>query len=268
VLGRRGPAQASFTTPELQELGELAGADVAVDAADLELDAASEALLEHDTNARRNLEVLRGFSERKPSGKPKTLRLRFLVSPVAIHGDERVESVEVVQNRLEERDGRQVAVPTDEHEALECGLVFRSVGYRGVAVPDVPFDERRGTIRNDGGRVLDEGGEALPAVYCAGWIKRGPTGIIGTNKKDANETVALLLEDAAAGRLRHSPEATAEAVDALLGERNVDAVLYAGWASIDDVERAAGEKLGRPRVKLVTWDQLLEASRQLAAEAG
>ncbi len=268
VLGRRGPAQASFTTPELQELGELAGADVAVDAADLELDAASEALLEHDTNARRNLEVLRGFSERKPSGKPKTLRLRFLVSPVAIHGDERVESVEVVQNRLEERDGRQVAVPTDEHEALECGLVFRSVGYRGVAVPDVPFDERRGTIRNDGGRVLDEGGEALPAVYCAGWIKRGPTGIIGTNKKDANETVALLLEDAAAGRLRHSPDATAEAVDALLGERNVDAVLYAGWASIDDVERAAGEKLGRPRVKLVTWDQLLEASRQLAAEAG
>ncbi len=268
VLGRRGPAQASFTTPELQELGELAGADVAVDAADLELDAASEALLEHDTNARRNLEVLRGFSERKPSGKPKTLRLRFLVSPVAIHGDERVESVEVVQNRLEERDGRQVAVPTDEHEALECGLVFRSVGYRGVAVPDVPFDERRGTIRNDGGRVLDEGGEPLPAVYCAGWIKRGPTGIIGTNKKDANETVALLLEDAAAGRLRHSPDATAEAVDALLGERNVDAVLYAGWASIDDVERAAGEKLGRPRVKLVTWDQLLEASRQLAAEAG
>jgi ferredoxin--NADP+ reductase len=268
VLGRRGPAQASFTTPELQELGELAGADVAVDAADLELDAASEAVLEHDTNARRNLEVLRGFSERKPSGKPKTLRLRFLVSPVAIHGDERVESVEVVQNRLEECDGRQVAVPTDEHEALECGLVFRSVGYRGVAVPDVPFDERRGTIRNDGGRVLDEGGEPLPAVYCAGWIKRGPTGIIGTNKKDANETVALLLEDAAAGRLRHSPEATAEAVDALLGERNVDAVLYAGWASIDDVERAAGEKLGRPRVKLVTWDQLLEASRQLAAEAG
>jgi ferredoxin--NADP+ reductase len=268
VLGRRGPAQASFTTPELQELGELAGADVAVDAADLELDAASEALLEHDTNARRNLEVLRGFAERKPSGKPKTLRLRFLVSPVAIHGEQRVESVEVVQNRLEERDGRQVAVPTDEREMLECGLVFRSVGYRGVAVPDVPFDERRGTIRNESGRVLDEAGEPLPAVYCAGWIKRGPTGIIGTNKKDANETVALLLEDAAAGRLRHSPEATAEAVDALLGERNVDAVLYAGWASIDDAERAAGEKLGRPRVKLVTWDQLLEASRQLAAEAG
>jgi ferredoxin--NADP+ reductase len=268
VLGRRGPAQASFTTPELQELGELAGADVAVDSADLELDEASEALLEHDTNARRNVEVLRGFAERKRSGKPKTLRLRFLVSPVAIHGDERVESVELVQNRLEKRDGRQVAVPTDERETLECGLVFRSVGYRGVAVPDVPFDERRGTIRNESGRVLDEAGEPLPAVYCAGWIKRGPTGIIGTNKKDANETVALLLEDAAAGRLRHSPEATAEAVDALLGERNVDAVLYAGWASIDDVERSAGEKLGRPRVKLVTWDQLLEASRQLAAEAG
>jgi ferredoxin/flavodoxin---NADP+ reductase len=268
VLGRRGPAQASFTTPELQELGELGGADIAVDAADLQLDAASEASLEHDTNARRNVEVLRRFAQRKPSGKSKTLRLRFLVSPVAIHGDERVESVDVVQNRLEERDGLQVAVPTDEREAIECGLVFRSVGYRGVGVPYVPFDERRGTIRNEGGRVLDEAGEPLAGVYCAGWIKRGPTGIIGTNKKDATETVMRLLEDAAAGRLRHREEATAEAVDALLDERSVRAVLYAGWASIDEVERTAGEKLGRPRVKLASWEELLEAAEQMAAEAG
>src|SRR5213083_1710866 len=133
IVGRRGPAQASFTTPELQELGELAGADVVVDPADLQLDPRSEASLEHDTNARRNLEVLRAFAEREPSGKPVTLRLRFRLSPVAIHGEGKVEAVELVRNRLEERNGALAGVPTDEHETLECGLVFRSVGYRGVA---------------------------------------------------------------------------------------------------------------------------------------
>ena len=147
VVGRRGPAQASWTTQELKELGELAGADVVVDPAELELDPASEASLEHDTNSKRNMEVLRDFASREPTGKPVTVRLRFLASPVALHGDHRVESIELVRNRLEEQDGRLVAVPTDEHETLECGLVFRSVGYRGVGLPELPFDERRGTIR-------------------------------------------------------------------------------------------------------------------------
>src|SRR5438128_9348205 len=154
VVGRRGPAQASFTTPELQEMGDLAGADVVVDPVELELDAASAAALEHDTNARRNIEVLRGFADREPTGKPVSLHLRFLLSPLAIHGDEKVEAIELVRNRLEEQDGRLVAVPTDERETIDCGLVFRSVGYRGVALPDLPFEERRGTIRNDCGRVL------------------------------------------------------------------------------------------------------------------
>jgi ferredoxin--NADP+ reductase len=264
VVGRRGPAQASFTTPELQELGELAGADVVVDSADLELDAASEAALEHDTNARRNVEVLRGFAQRQATGKPVTLRLRFFLSPLAIHGDGKVEAVELVRNRLEERDGALVAVPTDEHETLECGLIFRSVGYRGVALPDLPFEERRGTIRNDGGRVLDDEGAQVHGVYCAGWIKRGPTGIIGTNKKDAAETVSRLIDDVREGRLRHKEEATAEAVEALLTERRARAVLYPGWTGIDELERAAGEKLGRPRVKLRTWDELLEAAERVA----
>jgi ferredoxin/flavodoxin---NADP+ reductase len=267
IVGRRGPAQASFTTPELKELGELAGADVAVDPAELELDPASEAALETNTNARRNVEVLREFAEREPQGKPVTVRLRFLVSPVALHGESRVESVELVHNRLEEKNGRLVAVPTDEKETIECGLVFRSVGYRGVGLPDVPFDERRGTIRNDRGRVLGDGGEPLSRVYCAGWIKRGPTGIIGTNKKDAAETVELLLEDVRGGRLAHRPAAARDALEKLLVERGVKAVVYAGWTSIDEVERAAGEKLGRPRVKLRTWEELLEAAHQVAAEA-
>ena len=266
ILGRRGPAQASWTTQELKEMGELAGADVAVDPAELELDPASEASLETDTNSRRNIEVLREFAERYSSGKPTTIRFRFFVSPAAIHGEDRVEAIDLVRNRLGERDGRLVAVPTDERETIDCGLAFRSVGYQGVPLPELPFDERRATIRNNGGRVIGDEGEPLPGVYCAGWIKRGPTGIIGTNKKDATETVTLLLEDAREGRLVHKDEASAEAVEAALAARGARPVLYAGWTSIDEFERAAGEKLGRPRVKLRTWDELLEAAERVAAK--
>jgi len=244
VVGRRGPAQAAFTTPELAELGELAGADVIVDPADL------EAAEPTDTNSERNLEVLREFAGRQPAGKPKRVVLKFFVSPVAIHGGERVESIELVRNVLDD-DNR--AVPTDERETLSCGLVFRSVGYRGVALPGVPFEERSGVIPNEGGRVA-------PGVYVAGWIKRGPTGVIGTNKKDATETIERLLAD-----LRDAPRkgTTAEDVDALLDERGVRRVVYAGWLAIDEVERSAGEPLGRPRVKLCTWDELLAASERL-----
>src|SRR6266511_2480924 len=266
IVGRRGPAQASWTTQELKEMGALAGADVAVDPAELELDPVSEAALEHDTNTRRNLDVLRDFAARRPSGKPVTLRFRFFLSPVAVHGDGKVEAVQLVRNRLEERDGRLAAVPTEERETVGCGLVFRSIGYQGIGLPDLPFDERRGTIRNDCGRVVGDDSEPVPRVYCAGWIKRGPTGIIGTNKKDAMETVALLLEDVHEGRVAHKEEASAEAPETLLAERGVRAVLYAGWTSIDELERAAGEKLGRPRVKLRSWDELLEAADRVAAE--
>jgi len=244
VVGRRGPAQASWTTQEL--------------------DAAGEAALEHDTNTRRNIDVLREFAEREATGKPVTLRFLFFRSPVAIHGDGKVEAIELVRNRLEEQDGRLVAVPTDERETVECGLVFRSVGYRAVALPDLPFDERRGTIRNEGGRVVHDDDKPAAGVYCAGWIKRGPTGIIGTNKKDATETVALLLEDVRAGRVRHREDVTADAVEATLADRGVRAVLYEGWTGIDELERAAGEKLGRPRVKLRTWDELLDAAERVA----
>ena len=267
TLGRRGPAQAAFTPVELAEMGELAGADVVVDPAELELDAATSAQAEADTRVRRNMDILRGFAARTPTGKPRTVRLRFLVSPVAVLGDGRVEAVEIVRNRLEVRDGRTVAVPTDEREIIPCGLVFRSVGYHGVELPGVPFDAARGTIRNDCGRVLDDDGEHVSGVYCAGWIKRGPTGIIGTNKKDANETVELLLDDIRAGKLSHGEHATAEAVDALLDERGVRRVVYSGWLSIDTLERSRGEPLGRPRVKLATWDELLDAAETVAAEA-
>jgi ferredoxin--NADP+ reductase len=249
VVGRRGPAQASFTTPELHEMGELAGADVVVDPADLE---GAEA---KDTNSERNLVVLREFAAREPEGKPRRVVFRFFRSPVAILGGERVEAIELVRNELDENER---AVPTEEHETLPCGLVFRSVGYRGVELPGVPFDSASGTIPNERGRVE-------PGVYSAGWIKRGPTGVIGTNKKDATETVELLLEDAAAGRLGPKPDATAGAVDALLAERGVRVVEYAGWCAIDEAERSAGEKGGRPRVKLCSWDELLAAAGRIAA---
>ncbi len=251
IVGRRGPAQAAFTTPELQEMGELAGADVFVDPAEL------EGAEPKDTNAERNLAVLHELAEREPEGKPRRVVFRFLHSPVAILGDDRVEAIELVRNELDENE-RPVA--TDERETLPCGLVFRSVGYRGVELPGLPFDERSGTIPNEGGGVA-------PGVYCAGWIKRGPTGVIGTNKKDATETVELLLEDAAAGRLERKPAATTAAVDELLGERGVRVVEYAGWTAIDEAERAAGEKLGRPRVKLCTWDELLAAAERVASES-
>jgi ferredoxin/flavodoxin---NADP+ reductase len=265
ILGRRGPAEAAFTPPELAELADLAGADVIVDPAELELDTVSVARADADTRVRRNVEILNGFASQTPAGKPKTLRLRFLTSPVAIHGAQRVEAVEIVRNRLEERDGRLVAVPTEKRETIPCGLVFRSVGYRGVALPGVPFDESRGTIRNKGGRVLDDECAPLPRLYCAGWIKRGPTGIIGTNKKDAAETVQLLLEDARAGRIADDESRTADAVDALLDRRGVRRVVYTGWQAIDTSERARGEPLGRPRVKLVTWPDLLDAAEVVAA---
>jgi ferredoxin--NADP+ reductase len=257
LLGRRGPAQASFTPPELAELGELAGAEVLVDPAELELDAASAASLEAGREtARRNVEILRGFAEREPAGKPRRVRLRFCVSPVQILGEGRVEAVEVARNRLEQADDGSIrAVPTEEVEVIPASLVFRSVGYHGVPLPGLPFDERRGTIANDGGRVA-----GAPGIYVAGWSKRGPSGVIGTNKKDATETVKLLLEDAHAGLLTRESD---ETVEDLLRERGVGFVEYAGWEAIDEHERARGEPQGRPRVKLETWDTLLERARQL-----
>jgi ferredoxin/flavodoxin---NADP+ reductase len=252
MLGRRGPVQAAFTPPELKELGELAGADVIVDANDLRLDPESERELEADRErARRNFELLQEFAQRPPQGKHRRIVLRFLASPLAILGNGKVEAVEIVRNELVEEDGRVVARPTGEIEVVPAGLVLRSVGYKGVALPGVPFDERSCTIPNDCGRV-----HGAERTYVAGWIKRGPSGVIGTNKKDASETVQLLLEDARAGKLvRDDPSLTLEA---LLDERGAHYVEYDGWQAIDAAERSAGEPLGRPRVKLTAWEQLLE----------
>ena len=255
VVGRRGPVQAAWTPVEVGELGELAGADILVDPVELELDEASTAELEAaPPTVKRNVEHLRAYAARQPEGKPRAIRLRFLRSPVAILGDGQVEAIELVRNQLV--DGRAVA--TDDRETLECGIVFRSVGYRGMPLDGVPFDEDACVVPNDRGRVLGPAGEPVAGVYCAGWIKRGPTGVIGTNKKDATETAAAVLEDARAGRLERGRPASA--IDELLAERGVPVVTQAGWEAIDAAERAAGEPRGRPRVKLAEWDALLEAA--------
>ena len=266
LLGRRGPAQAAFTYPELCELGELSRADVHVDLEELELDPHSARWLAEEGNptARRNVERLREFAARRPTGKSHRISLRFLRSPVEVLGDGAdgpVTGVRVVRNRIDwEPDGGLRAVATEEFEEIECGLVLRSIGYRGRPVDDVPFDERRGLIRNEGGRVCDEESREHRGEYVVGWIKRGPSGVIGTNKKDAADTVAKVLDDSAANRLNEPPDPHPQAAARWIFERVPTAVEWDGWVAIDEREREAGEPAGRPRVKLVTHAELLEAA--------
>lgn len=265
VLGRRGPAQAAFTNPELRELAELELADVIVDPADVELDPDSAATLETaDATIQRNVETLTAYSTLEPSGKPRRVVLRFLTSPVAIEGDGRVEALVVERNELvAAEDGSLKARPTGATERIETGLVLRAVGYVGRPLPGVPFDERRQTVLNDGGRVLDPDSQRpIPGLYAAGWIKRGPSGVIGTNKKCAQETTGRMLEDFAAGLLP-TPSDTPEALLERLRGNGTNVIDYSGWEAIDAHERALGEPAGRPRVKLVRRDEQLQ--RAIAA---
>jgi ferredoxin/flavodoxin---NADP+ reductase len=263
IVGRRGPAQAAFTNPELLELGELSDADVIVDPAELD-----RALAVHDPDAeaditrRRNVEILRSYAERPPSGHPKRVVLRFLLSPSALlPGDDgRLGSIELVRNELVPTPGGGLrAQATGERETIAAGLAFRAIGYRGIPLPGVPFEERSGVIPSEGGRILDPAtGSPLPGEYVVGWIKRGPSGVIGTNKKDAQETVDAILADLAGARRPLEPDASdAESVEAMLRACQPDLVTYAGWSEIDRHERALGEAAGRPRVKLTQIDEML-----------
>ena len=260
VLGRRGPAQAAFTNPEIKELGEMVDADVIVDPGEVELDPATQAFIETaDKTSRVNVDILRDFSERAPEGKHKRIVLRFLASPVEIRGDGKVEKMIIGRNQLVEKDGSLRAQDSGEREEIECGLVLRSVGYRGVPIEGVPFDDRTGLILNEGGRVLDshDAGHKT-GHYAAGWIKRGPSGVIGTNKKDANETVAHLLEDLGSGALLDPARPEATAVDELLEEKDIRFVSFEDWQLIDEAEQSAGEPHGRPRVKFVRIEEMLD----------
>jgi ferredoxin/flavodoxin---NADP+ reductase len=263
VLGRRGPAQAAFTSAELRELGRLDGVDTRVDPAEIELDPVSRDWLEQEGTftARKNVELLREIASR-PSNADAERRivLRFLRSPVEIGGDGAVEAVDVRRNEIvRAEDGTLRARPAGEEvETIPCGLVLRSVGYRAVPLPDVPFEERRFILPNERGRVLTPDGDPLPGVYAVGWIKRGPTGILGTNKRDAEETVSCLVEDLGARTLT-PPVAAAEEIDALLAERCPGLVTVEGWRAIDGQELERGRAEQRPRVKLASRDELLDA---------
>jgi ferredoxin/flavodoxin---NADP+ reductase len=260
VLGRRGPAQAAFTNPEVRELGELARADIVVDPAE-----AAAATEPGTPTQKRNVELFREYAARESSGKSHRIELRFLRSPVEVLGegsDGPVTGIRVGLNRLEDAGGGRLrAVPTGEEEVIECGLVLRSIGYRGRPLGDIPFDERRGLIRNDGGRVCEGDGAPCRGEYVVGWIKRGPSGVIGTNKKDAADTVARVLEDRDAGTLAAPSQPDPDEIAQWLAERAPDAVTWEGWQAIDEAERRAGEPQGRPRVKLVRLADLVAAGR-------
>jgi ferredoxin--NADP+ reductase len=249
LLGRRGPAQAAFTTKELRELGELADADVIVDPAGLAFDAASEQAIAQDRAIARNVDVIREWAERTPVGRSRRIHVHFLARPVELRGEERVAQVDIERTAL---DGSGGAVGTGVLATIEANLVVRSVGYRGVPLPGVPFEA--GIIPSVDGRVVTAG-SPVPGLFVAGWIKRGPTGIIGTNKKDAVATVAALLEDAAAGRL----PAPSGDPDALLAGRTI--VSTEGWRRIDAAERALGSARGRPRTTIHERSALLDAAR-------
>lgn len=263
ILGRRGPAQAAFTNPEIKELGEMAEADIIVAPSEVEIDPFSQAYLESteaDRKDIRNVDILKRYAQQSPEGKPKQIILRFLASPVEIIGTERVEAIKIVKNELYKNErGVLRPRPTDQYETLPVGLVFRSVGYRGVALPDVPFYDAWGIIPNNDGRVLTEHdtGEQVIGEYCVGWIKRGPSGIIGTNKPDSVATVKHLLDDLENKNLLSPSIPTPSAIESLLQARKVKYVTYADWQILDALELETGEKEGRSRKKFTSVAQML-----------
>ena len=272
LLGRRGPAQAAFTNPEVKEIGEMADADVIVGPDEVQLDPLSRAQVDaaQDRTLLKKVEILQGYALRKPEGRSRRLHVRFLVSPVELIGDARgrVTRMRLVRNTLVASEtGALNAAATGEHEDLDVGLVFRSVGYRGVALPDVPFHERWGVILNEKGRVLDPAtGRVVPGLYASGWIKRGPSGVIGTNKPDSVETVSAMVEDLAQGAHFTPAEPDPDAAAALVQARQPLFVTYADWRKLDALEIANGQASGRPRLKFTSVDDMLAAlGRTVAA---
>ena len=256
VIGRRGPAQAAFTPLELKEMGHLAACQPVVDPKSLELGPLCQEELS-DNNKRRNLELLAEYAAAEDRGAPRKMYFRFLESPLEIGGNGRVESILLGKNRLEGAEPfKQWAASTGESEALPCGLVFRSIGYKGIPMPDVPFDTKRGVIPNFEGRVTDGAG-IVPGLYAAGWIKRGPSGIIGTNKPDSLETVERLWEDLPS--LRPCPERDPDAIVRLLDAGAVRYVTMEDWRAIDAAEQARGATTGKPRERFTRIDEMLDA---------
>jgi ferredoxin--NADP+ reductase len=254
MVGRRGPSQARFTTKELRELGALPQAEIGVDETELALDPAYLDPSGLPAAQRRNVEVLRGWAAAAPVGRPRLIRPRFFLRPVELLADG--GRVGAVRFERTAPNGAGGVTGTGRFEEIEAQLVLRSVGYRGVPLEGLPFDPDRGTVPQQAGRVLRDGAVA-PGEYVAGWIKRGPTGVIGTNRPCAKETVTSLLEDAPALVRR---EVADDPLTALRAE-GVRPVEWAGWQAIERAEAELGERLGRGVVKLPDWDALWAAAR-------
>jgi ferredoxin--NADP+ reductase len=254
IIGRRGPLQAPFTTLELRELGDLKGladVDVIVDPADF-ADISDEDLEAAGKTVRNNIKVLRSYSEKPPKGAKRRIVFRFRTSPIEIKGTDKVESIVLGRNELVEDNGRVAAKDTGEREEVPAQLVVRAVGYRGVLLPGLPFDDRSGTIPHTGGRIDGRSNE-----YVVGWIKRGPTGVIGSNKSDSQDTIDTLVADLAGASSPKFDTDHAEKLVEWLVERQPKLVTDDHWKLINDYERSAGEPHGRPRVKLTSVAELL-----------
>jgi ferredoxin--NADP+ reductase len=261
MLGRRGPAQAAFTNPELKEFGELSSADVVVDPLEAQLDPLSAADLEAhpSATAKKNLELLQKFAQTPPSAdgtKPRRIHMRFLVSPTELMGTERVEAIRLVKNELQRgSDGSLRAKATAQTETVPVGLVFRSIGYMGVPLPDVPFDDKGGVIPNKLGRVTNPStGDPVSGEYVVGWIKRGPSGVIGTNKPDSVETVESLLADVSNLSAFSAPD-----IEPLLRHKQPAYVSFEDWRVLDRAETERGTAQGRPRIKFSRVKEMLDA---------
>lgn len=271
VIARRGPAQSKFTNVEIREFGHLDNADVIVDPADLKLDRASSASIQDDTAAQKNMDYLNAYAEIGDSGKPRDVYFKFLLSPVEIieGEDGKIAAVKLEKNRLRATTTGYInSEGTGEYETLDVGLVLRSVGYKGLPVEGVPYNSRNGTIPNDVGRVIEpETEKPRYGEYVVGWAKRGPTGVIGTNKPDAVESVNSMLEDLSGNRIKAAPDGDPAKIPALLDQRGVRYVTIAEWNKLNALELAKGEEQGRPRVKFTDLDAMLAALDAEAAPA-
>ena len=265
ILGRRGPAQAAFTPPEIKEMGEFEDADVTVPQDEAALDTDSAAALEAggDKNSQKNVTFIEEYASREISGKSRLLTIRFLVSPTELVGEEgRVTGIKLVKNKLVQGDDGSIRPQaTDEEEIIPVGLVFRSVGYLGQPLPEIPYDERNGTIRNLAGRVAAKDGSPVSGIYTAGWIKRGPTGVIGTNKTCAQETVGCMVEDLAAGQINMPEDPSVGGAQKLIDARQPESISYPEWLRIDAEETSRGEADGRPRVKFSDIAQMVAIAK-------
>ncbi|MBN1869809.1 MAG: FAD-dependent oxidoreductase [Candidatus Omnitrophica bacterium] len=256
LIGRRGPVQAKFTAAEIREFGELTDCDPIVDPKDLEVSDVSQAELDNPKNAAnlKNYKILQSYANRQPSGKPKKFVIHFLESPVELAGKGKLQKLILEKNKLVGEPGKQTAQGTGIKTEMNCDILFRSVGYRGISIEGVPFHDKWGVFPNKDGRVTD-GEHVVPGFYTAGWIKRGPSGVVGTNKPDSEETVARLLEDV--NQLTPCKQPDTKAVLELLAKKSVWVVSFDDWQKIDASEIARGQKVGKPREKYTSVDEML-----------